>query len=533
MDATIWFGVLQAATLVAVLVLLYRPLGDGIAHVYSSARDLRVERGIYRLIGVDSSSEQTWRAYARSVLTFSLVGFLLVYGLQRLQAFLPQSLGLPAVPEGLAFNTAASFVANTNWQSYSPEQTMGYVVQLAGLTVQNFVSAAVTVAHPLHAIALALYVIIAILVSLIVDQAARRARSAQRATAEAELLASIAGNVLRGENAALTIVTRTREAFALSGVRLIAPDGEVIARDGEPLRDGRATTIPVGRRSDDKPRAFLELHGGPLDTPSRRLLDVIVAQLSAAIEHTDLSATAREAEALVETDVVRSALLSAVSHDLRRPLAAAVAAIGGLRGAHQLSASDREELLATADESLAMLSTLVTDLLDVSRVEAGVLAVSSTHVDAAGSILAALDELSLGPSAVELALDPELPALQADPVLLQRVLVNLLTNAFRHSPEGQHVIVSTSRLGERAELRIIDRGAGVPPERQRSIFQPFQRFGDTDNTTGLGLGLALSKGFTEGMGGSLTPEDTPGGGLTMVISLPLAAESLATEQVSE
>ncbi|MGV2984970.1 potassium-transporting ATPase subunit KdpA [Microbacterium sp. AGC85] len=143
MDATIWFGVLQAATLIVALVLLYRPLGDAIARIYTSPRDLRVERGLYRVIGVDPTSEQTWRAYARSVLAFSLVGFLLVYALQRLQAFLPQSLGLPAVPEGLAFNTAASFVANTNWQSYSPEQTMGYVVQLAGLTVQNFVSAAV------------------------------------------------------------------------------------------------------------------------------------------------------------------------------------------------------------------------------------------------------------------------------------------------------------------------------------------------------------------------------------------------------
>ncbi|MCE7481005.1 ATP-binding protein [Microbacterium profundi] len=401
-----------------------------------------------------------------------------------------------------------------------------FAAVLSGITLDVLFVAplfTVTVADPLHAIALALYVVIAVLVSLIVDQAARRARSAQRATAEAELLASIAGNVLRGDSAALAIVSRTREAFALSGVRLVAPDGEVIATDGEPLRDGRATTIPVGRAGDRAPRALLELHGGTLDTPSRRLLDVIVAQLSAAIEHTDLSATAKEAEALAETDQVRSALLSALSHDLRRPLAAAVAAIGGLRGAHHLSASDRDELLATADESLAALSALVTDLLDVSRVEAGVLAVSATPVDASAGILAALDELSLGPDAVELALDPELPPLQADPVLLQRVLVNLLTNAFRYSPADQRVIVSTSRLGDRAEIRIIDRGEGVPPERQSSIFQPFQRYGDTDNTAGLGLGLALSKGFTEGMGGSLTPEDTPGGGLTMVISLPLAA----------
>ncbi len=142
----LWFGILQAAVLVVALVLLYRPVGDYMAHVFSTPRDLKAERGIFRLIGVDPASEQTWRAYARSVLAFSIVGLLLVYGLQRLQGFLPQSLGLPAVPEGLAFNTAASFVANTNWQSYSPEQTMGYTVQLAGLTVQNFVSAAVGLA---------------------------------------------------------------------------------------------------------------------------------------------------------------------------------------------------------------------------------------------------------------------------------------------------------------------------------------------------------------------------------------------------
>ncbi|MGW8482369.1 ATP-binding protein [Microbacterium sp. NPDC055903] len=403
-----------------------------------------------------------------------------------------------------------------------------FAAVLSGITLDFLFVAplyTVTVAHPLHAIALGLYVIIAILVSLIVDQAARRARAAQRATAEAELLASVAGNVLRGESATLALITRAREAFGLSGVRLIAPDGEVIARDGEPLADGTSTTFPVGRSADGSPRAFLELHGAPLDAPSRRLLDVIVAQLSAAIEHTDLSATAGQVQALAETDQVRSALLSAVSHDLRRPLASAVAAVGGLRGAHALSSEDREELLATADESLATLSTLVTDLLDASRVQAGVLAVSATRVDAGASILAALDELSLGPDDVELSLDPDSPAVTADPVLLQRVLVNLLANALRHSPQDARVLVSTSRLGERAEIRVIDRGPGVPAERQDSIFQPFQRLGDTDNTTGLGLGLALSRGFAEGMGGTLSPEDTPGGGLTMVVSLPLADDA--------
>ncbi|CAQ00582.1 potassium-transporting ATPase subunit KdpA [Clavibacter sepedonicus] len=139
-------GILQVASVVLVLVLVHRPLGDLMARMYESRHDTRVERGIYRLIGVDPRSEQTWPAYLRAVLAFSLVGVLVVYGMQRLQAFLPYALGLPAVPEGISFNTAVSFVTNTNWQSYSPEATMGYTVQLAGLAVQNFVSAAVGIA---------------------------------------------------------------------------------------------------------------------------------------------------------------------------------------------------------------------------------------------------------------------------------------------------------------------------------------------------------------------------------------------------
>jgi K+-transporting ATPase ATPase A chain len=144
--STIWFGVLQIATVIVILALVYRPLGDYIARVYQGTKDLRVERGLYRLIGVDPASSQTWQAYARGVLVFSVMGVLFVYALQRFQAVLPYSLGLPQVPEPLAFNTAVSFVTNTNWQSYSPEVTLGYTVQLAGLAVQNFVSAAVGIA---------------------------------------------------------------------------------------------------------------------------------------------------------------------------------------------------------------------------------------------------------------------------------------------------------------------------------------------------------------------------------------------------
>jgi K+-transporting ATPase ATPase A chain len=143
---TVLFGILQVLTVALIIAVIYRPLGDYMALIFTSKKDLRVERGFYRLIGVESKSDQAWPSYLRSVLVFSLVGVLLVYGIQRAQAILPYSLGFPAIPEGLSFNTAASFVANTNWQSYSPDVTMGYSVQILGLVVQNFVSAAVGIA---------------------------------------------------------------------------------------------------------------------------------------------------------------------------------------------------------------------------------------------------------------------------------------------------------------------------------------------------------------------------------------------------
>jgi two-component system sensor histidine kinase KdpD len=265
------------------------------------------------------------------------------------------------------------------------------------------------------------------------------------------------------------------------------------------------------------------LHGGDLQASERRILAAITAQIDAALEHSDLTATANEVGPLAEADRVRSALLSAVSHDLRRPLAAATAAISGLRSTEVTwSDADRAELLATADESLGTLASLVTNLLDVSRVEAGVLGVSLTAVDAADVILPALDELHLGPAAVELDLDPTLPAFLADQGLLHRVIVNLLANASRFAPPGTRVRIATSGFGGTVEIRVIDHGPGIEPDQRADMFVPFQRLGDTDNLTGLGLGLALSKGFTEGMGGTLEAETTPGGGLTMVIGLPIA-----------
>lgn len=261
------------------------------------------------------------------------------------------------------------------------------------------------------------------------------------------------------------------------------------------------------------------------------LLHVAIAVLvsfvvgRAARTHRELEETASEIEPLRGSDRLRGALLSALSHDLRRPLAAATTAIGGLRSAGPtLSTRDREELLETAEESLAALSTLVTDLLDVTRLQSGVLTAAEIPTDPADSILLAIDELELGPGAVELALGHGAAQALGDPVLLQRVLVNLLANAVQHSPPDARVRIETEASHGRVRIRVIDHGPGIPADRREDVFVPFQRLGDTDNTAGLGLGLALSRGFAEAMHGGLAPEATPGGGLTMLVSLPAASD---------
>jgi two-component system sensor histidine kinase KdpD len=388
---------------------------------------------------------------------------------------------------------------------------------LSGLTLDYvFVKPyfSLTIALPVHFLTLVLYVLNAVLVSYVVDQAARRSRAAQRAQAESELLATITGSVFRGQDALQALVARTREAFSLTSVRLLSKD-ETILSEGVPEPGDQVTTIPAGERGT------LELHGADLQASERRLLSVIAAQIDAALEYRDLSETAREVGPLAEVDRVRSALLAAVGHDLRRPLAAATAAVTGLRSPGIVwSDTDRDELLATAQESLESLSALVTNLLDVTRLQAGALAVTSVPVDIAEVVLPALDELGLGPADVELDLPQDLPAVIADAGLLQRVIVNLLDNAMRFSPGERAVRISASEFAGMIEIRIADRGPGVEADRREDIFVPFQRLGDTDNLTGLGLGLALSKGFTEGMGGTLLAEETPGGGLSMVIALP-------------
>jgi two-component system sensor histidine kinase KdpD len=217
---------------------------------------------------------------------------------------------------------------------------------------------------------------------------------------------------------------------------------------------------------------------------------------------------------------MRTALLAAVGHDLRTPLASAKAATTSLRSKDVAwSPEDREELVATADESLDRLAALVDNLLDMSRLQAGVLAVEQRPVALDEVVPRALDDLGLAAQGVRLDVRDDLPLVRADPGLLERVVANLVSNALRFSPTDHPPSVTGSALGRRVELRVIDRGPGIAPADLEQVFAPFQRLGDTDNTTGLGLGLALARGLTEAMDGTLTPEETPGGGLTMVVTL--------------
>ncbi len=265
----------------------------------------------------------------------------------------------------------------------------------------------------------------------------------------------------------------------------------------------------------------LAARGRTLNAADRRVLGAFAAYAAAALEQQRLTAEAEAARPIAEADRTRAALLAAVSHDLRTPLASAKAAVTSLRSRDvEWSAEDHDELLATADESLDKLIRLVENLLDMSRLQAGAMSVFPKPADLGEVIARSLDDLGPGGKTILVEVPADLPEVLVDPGILERVISNLLANALHYCPAGKPPLLTASSLGERVELRVIDRGPGIPREQAGRMFVPFQRLGDTDNTTGIGLGLALSKGLTEAMDGTLEPEETPGGGLTMLLSVP-------------
>ena len=259
-------------------------------------------------------------------------------------------------------------------------------------------------------------------------------------------------------------------------------------------------------------------------------LAVVVGLLAGyAVRHTGQAAAAiAESEAarhIAEADRMRTALLAAVSHDLRTPLAAAKAAVSCLRSADiQLTAEDHDELLTSADESLDQLTHLVVSLLDVRLLQAGALPVFPRPADLEEIIARSLG--GGGPQARTVMVDipPDLPRVMVDPPIMERVIANLTANALRYSPSGSPPLLTASARGGRVVLRVVDHGPGVPEADRDQIFVAFQRLGDTGSAIGVGLGLTVARGLTEAMHGTLEPEETPGGGLTMAISVPAARD---------
>ncbi|MER7760248.1 DUF4118 domain-containing protein [Streptomyces sp. NPDC097619] len=380
-----------------------------------------------------------------------------------------------------------------------------------------------TVSDPRNILAICVFFAVAVAVASVVDLAARRTHQAARLRAESETLSLLAGSVLRGEDSPEALLERVRETFAMDSVALLersdahAPWTRTASVGPAPptAPEEAEADVPVGDR------LVLALSGRVLPAEDRRVLVAFAAQAAVVLERQRLVDEAEEARRLAEGDKIRTALLAAVSHDLRTPLAGIKASVSSLRSADvEWSEEDRAELLEGIEDGADRLAALIGNLLDMSRLRTGTVTplVRPTGLDE-------VVPMALGgvpEDSVLLDLPETLPLVAVDRGLLERVVANLVENAVKYSPAGRPVLVTGSALGERVELRVTDHGPGVPDEAKERIFAAFQRYGDAPRGTGVGLGLAVARGFTEALGGTLTAEDTPGGGLTMLLALRAA-----------
>jgi two-component system sensor histidine kinase KdpD len=371
-----------------------------------------------------------------------------------------------------------------------------------------------------NVITLVVYVAVAITVSVAVDLAARQRAAVARTGIESALLARVSAEPV-GEGSLANLLGHVRDTLHMDSAAMLETDADgaqqVVAVVGAPLGDPPVLCVPAGEGLS------LVVDGPPIFAPDPRFLSRLAAAAARTLQAERLAAQAAEARELAEVDRLRAALLTAVGHDLRTPLAGIKAGVSSLRD-DELALTDeqRAELLATVEESADRMDALVENLLAMSRLRAGAMSVDARPV--------ALDEvvgnavLHTPGATVVVDVPDDLPLVRADPGLLERVIANLLANADRASPPGEPVHVVGSALGDHLELRVADHGPGVPAADRERIFQPFQRLDDRGAGNGLGLGLAIALGFTEAMDGTLTPVDSPGGGLTMIVTLPVAAE---------
>ncbi|OBI48238.1 sensor histidine kinase KdpD [Mycobacterium sp. E787] len=394
-----------------------------------------------------------------------------------------------------------------------------------------------TIAEPNAAITELVLMMIAVAVAVLVDGASKRTREARRASQEAELLTLFAGSVLRGADLE-TLLERVRETYSQRAVSMLREPSEeeraagkksyivaCVGKDPCVTVDSADTAIEVG---DEE--FWMLMAGKKLSTRDRRVLSAVAKQAAGLIRQRELAEEASRTEAIVRADELRRSLLSAVSHDLRTPLAAAKVAVSSLRAEDvAFSPQDTAELLATIEESIDQLTALVGNLLDSSRLAAGVIHPELRRVYLEETVQRALVSIGKGAtgfyrSAIDrVKVDVGDAVVMADAGLLERVLANLIDNALRYAPNCV-VRVNAGRVGDRVLINVIDEGPGIPKGTEDTIFEAFQRLGDHDNTTGVGLGMSVARGFVEAMGGTIAAGDTPGGGLTVVVDLAAPQE---------
>lgn len=402
---------------------------------------------------------------------------------------------------------------------------------LSGLLLNYFLTDprhTFTIAEPDAAVTEVVLLLMAVAVAALVDRAAGRQREARQASREAELLTLFSGSVLRGADLD-ALLEKVREAYSQRAVSLIRVRGEqeeVVACVGEApcvAVDSADTAIDVG---DDE--FWMLLAGHSLPSADRRVLTLVANKAAGLVRQRELAVEANRAEAIEKADELRRSLLSAVSHDLRTPLAGAKAAVSSLRSDEvDFSEADTAELLATVEESIDQLTALVDNLLDSSRLATGAIRPQFVPVYLEEVVQRAL--LSIGRGATgfgdggldRVKVDVGDASVMADPGLLERVLANLIDNALRYAPESI-VRVNAGRVGPTVLINVIDEGPGIPRGSEERLFEPFQRLGDRINKSGVGLGLSVARGFVEAMDGTISATDTPGGGLTVIVELPAA-----------
>jgi two-component system sensor histidine kinase KdpD len=365
-----------------------------------------------------------------------------------------------------------------------------------------------------NVIVLVVYILVAATVAVAVDIAARQRATAVRRGVEAELLAQISA-APAVPHSLTHLLEQVRAAYRMTSVALL-DDDVVLAQVGDEPVGSPALSVdtPGGQR--------LAAWGPSIFAEDRSTLTRLAAAAGRMYSNQRLAEQAAKARELADIDQLRASLLNAVGHDLRTPLAGIKAAVSSLRQPDiAWAAHDQAELLATVEESTDRLVALVENLLSLSRLQAGVLSADPRPAPLDAVVAEAVLHTAAGLTKVHIDVSDDLPLGMVDPGLLERVVANLLANAITASPPDRPVRVSGSNAGDVLQLHVIDHGPGLPPEDRQRAFAPFRRL-DDHGTTGLGLGLAIARGFTEAMGGTLTPSDTAGGGLTMTITVPRA-----------